>query len=1619
MAKIFHRFYNNPDIGKFNNRPAVLVWDNTSVSLPSGSTITIDGASITRGTRVIFTNLSDTSLNNRVYELVVVDNSLHWLVQKDLQRFNSEPMDGDVIYILQGTDNAQKLLAYSSESSTWEVQRVDLDWSDDIGRDGDRPPRANISWGSYKITNLADGANLADAVNFDQLSSVSSSAILRDNTQPPTTDISWDSNKLTDLDDGTDPNDAINKSQLTSHESDTTAIHGIVDTSDLALQSGALSQFSSRLHSDLTDIGTNAHSQIDSHISDSSIHYSESSISHLNIQDIGSNSHTAIDSHILASTSVHGIVDTSDLTLKSNYLTRTLNVSKGGNDSNSGSSLDPFLTIGAAITAAKSLSPLPSYTNPVNIIVSPGEYSEQVLLDYHGINLYGFGQGVTRIQYAGTALRIEDNSTDPEPWDLKVVGVSINSSTSDYSVTITGIAGSSLGGNELQFKDCRFEGSNSIHANIVNYIDYQNTYIMGSQLYEQVSGIYCEDSESSGSITVDWDNAGTKPSSTSHYGINFVRHLPRGSITLLNSGLVGEDVRPRPYALLPKAEVADIGKILKVTGAETAEWSATSAVVTSFNTRTGAVTSSSNDYTWAQIDKTVSDLADLTTKSHTSLTDKGTNTHATIDSHLSSTSNPHTVTAAQASAIALGGTTTPTADIPLGNFDLYDLTEVRSWTAIAAAAAVNGSLFIDTADDEIKWKDTSGTVHNLVGGGGVEADPLSFHLNADNFQDFTPIVGDDATYDIGSSSARWKDAYFSGSVNVGATTTIADGSISQSGANPLLFNINSSEVARFGSSGNFKLNDTDILWTTDGGGDIGAASDTRPNNVYAKTSMQIAAQNFTDSDIANYNTAYGWGDHAGLYEPINANIQTHISSTSNPHSVSASQVGNGTAQWNADKLRGISITAPVSGDDAEFLRYNYNGGAPTLTWEAAGGGGDLWSDAVTSDILPTGNDATYDLGSPGARFKDAFLSNELATPAVRGSTASAGSLLLESTSNATKGYVEVSDGSMILVGPDAKSYANMLTTLYGAPIPSLAQGIFASGSGAVYPACVMLSTFNNSSQYNFLSFIRGGGTVGSPSNISSGESLGETNWNVQIDAVNPPKVVGKLVCITKENTGTGYANKIRLTCSDSAGLETYIFEGDAAEFKSYQNLTFDSACNIGNASADRPVNVYASSSFDVDGKTTITSEYMDMQEWGSPSDPAANKGRLYVADDGGTTKLYFRDNGSNITDLTADNDEAIWNADELQGNPISNVSLGAGQDGYLLSWVNASNEAQWTAPAVWGDVSSSAVVADNRIVRGDGGSKNVQDSALSLADTTGDLVNTDTTSAWSISKASVSSGAGNDITIQAGNTTDTAAVLGGNLNLKSGTTGYAGALASSSVNIYAATTSGLSRLMMSCRGYDIISGANSTTTTFYDGGSTTKGLTIKQIANAPEIGYRSGTTFTSNFTIGPGYTLASQTIYGGGSIDIGGANLYAFRNAYFEGAYYAGADNCPDGDRLEISNQSIKQDDTVLNAAGKKLTIEAGDAEGTDTNNYDGGDIDITPGAAANSGTDGNVNITRGNIEMAGTQVLTTQQAAVASVATADADATYGIEERDLINELKVQVNDLLGKLRAHGIIAT
>ncbi len=89
---------------------------------------------------------------------------------------------------------------------------------------------------------------------------------------------------------------------------------------------------------------------------------------------------------------------------------------------------------------------------------------------------------------------------------------------------------------------------------------------------------------------------------------------------------------------------------------------------------------------------------------------------------------------------------------------------------------------------------------------------------------------------------------------------------------------------------------------------------------------------------------------------VTANTTHRNTVTGNPHSVTASDVGNSTAQWNADKLQGVAVdsTAPTSG---QVLGYN------GTSWIATASGssplttkGDLYIYSTTDDRLPVGTD---------------------------------------------------------------------------------------------------------------------------------------------------------------------------------------------------------------------------------------------------------------------------------------------------------------------------------------------------------------------------------------------------------------------------------------------------------------------------------------------------------------------------------------------------------------------------------------------------------------------------------------------------------------------------------------
>lgn len=161
MGRISIRIFNNPDIGGYYHRKAVNILDSVTTSLPSGTTITLDGYQITDGDRVLFTNLSDSSLNGRVYEADIVDKKLIFKLARDGRASNGDTLDGDTLYVYFGSHKGE---LWTYDGGTWVQLDVDILESDDIKRDGSAPPLADMPWGGFKLTNLGAPTAANDAV---------------------------------------------------------------------------------------------------------------------------------------------------------------------------------------------------------------------------------------------------------------------------------------------------------------------------------------------------------------------------------------------------------------------------------------------------------------------------------------------------------------------------------------------------------------------------------------------------------------------------------------------------------------------------------------------------------------------------------------------------------------------------------------------------------------------------------------------------------------------------------------------------------------------------------------------------------------------------------------------------------------------------------------------------------------------------------------------------------------------------------------------------------------------------------------------------------------------------------------------------------------------------------------------------------------------------------------------------------------------------------------------------------------------------------------------------------------------------------------------------------------
>lgn len=317
--------------------------------------------------------------------------------------------------------------------------------------------------------------------------------------------------------------------------------------------------------------------------------------------------------------------------------------------------------------------------------------------------------------------------------------------------------------------------------------------------------------------------------------------------------------------------------------------------------------------------------------SHTSLTNIGTTTHSQIDAHIASSSNPHGVTAAQ---IGLGNVTNDT-QVPLaqkaapnGICPLNSSTKIDSlylpdsilgqveyrgsWVAsenspaIPTAAEGNKGWYYVCAD--------SGTLFGLefTTGDWIISDGTKWD-KIDNTDAVTSVFGRSGT--VVATNGDYTASQITNIANGNISAITVQGAINELDSEKASIGHNHDETyepiittlpVSKGGTGVSSYTAGSFLSALDANtlqqrtpsqvlADIGGATSS-----HSHTQAQSHNSPDTDSSTSAIHHTLGTGanqaatgnhTHAGVYEPADSNIQAHLISTSNPHSVTKAQVG--------------------------------------------------------------------------------------------------------------------------------------------------------------------------------------------------------------------------------------------------------------------------------------------------------------------------------------------------------------------------------------------------------------------------------------------------------------------------------------------------------------------------------------------------------------------------------------------------------------------------------------------------------------------------------------------------------------------------------------------------------
>jgi hypothetical protein len=294
-----------------------------------------------------------------------------------------------------------------------------------------------------------------------------------------------------------------------------------------------------------------------------------------------------------------------------------------------------------------------------------------------------------------------------------------------------------------------------------------------------------------------------------------------------------------------------------------------------------------------------------------------------LTSHTGNTSNPHSVTASQVGAIA---------------------TSARG-AANGVASLDSGGLIPDAEIPATITRDSE-----LTAGLSTKADSSALTSHTGNTSNPHSVTA----AQVGNTTAQWNASQLQG-ISV-STTAPANGQVLK--YNGTAWTPSTDETASGGEGGEINTG------SNVGVGGVGVFKQKTGTNLEFRNvnagSNKInvaldAVNNEIDLDVNENNLTLGSiggtlpinkggtgsitpGDaRTALDVPSNSDFTSHTGNTSNPHSVTAAQVGNTTAQWNASQLQGVSVsdTSPTNG---QVLKYNGTLWIPS-TDETGGGGG--------------------------------------------------------------------------------------------------------------------------------------------------------------------------------------------------------------------------------------------------------------------------------------------------------------------------------------------------------------------------------------------------------------------------------------------------------------------------------------------------------------------------------------------------------------------------------------------------------------------------------------------------------------------------------------------------------